>query len=132
MIEGTKIGVFKLTVSESDTAKAVKSGELEVLATPVLAAAMEAAAVDAVAGYLSDNETTVGSLLELKHTSPSVVGANISAKAEVTKIDGRKIVYEIQASDDSGVIGTAIHERYIVDKSKFMEKAAVRSENYAK
>ncbi len=132
MIEGTKIGVFKLTVSESDTAKAVKSGELEVLATPVLAAAMEAAAVDAVAGYLSDNETTVGSLLELKHTSPSVVGANISAKAEVTKIDGRKIVYEIQASDDSGVIGTAIHERYIVDKNKFMEKAAVRSENYAK
>lgn len=132
MIEGTKIGVFRLTVSESDTAKAVKSGELEVLATPVLAAAMEAAAVDAVAGYLSDNETTVGSLLELKHTSPSVVGANISAKAEVTKIDGRKIVYEIQASDDSGVIGTAIHERYIVDKSKFMEKAAVRSENYAK
>lgn len=132
MIEGTKIGVFRLTVSESDTAKAVKSGELEVLATPVLAAAMEAAAVDAVAGYLSDNETTVGSLLELKHTSPSVVGANISAKAEVTKIDGRKIVYEIQASDDSGVIGTAIHERYIVDKNKFMEKAAVRSENYAK
>ncbi len=132
MIEGTKIGVFKLTVSESDTAKAVKSGELEVLATPVLAAAMEAAAVDAVAGYLSDNETTVGSLLELKHTSPSVVGANISAKAEVTKIDGRKIVYEIQASDDSGVIGTAIHERYIVDKNKFMEKAAVRSENYDK
>ena len=116
------------TITEEDTAEKVKSGSLPVLATPVLSAAMEEAAVKALAPFLSGHETTVGGSISLIHKAPTLPGHVITVTATVTEVGGKKISFHITASDENGDIGEADHDRFLVDSVKFMEKAAKRNE----
>lgn len=125
-------GSFSADVSAANTAGAMKSGELEVFATPALCACMEAAAVACVRGYIESDCTTVGAEINIKHLAPSVVGAVVTAEAELTEIDGKRLVFNVTARDANGEIGRAEHTRYIVNKAKFMSKAIIRSESNAK
>lgn len=116
------------TITEEDTAEKVKSGSLPVLATPVLSAAMEEAAVKALAPFLSGHETTVGGSMSLIHKAPTLPGHTITVTATVTEVRGKKISFHITASDENGDIGEADHDRFLVDSVKFMEKAEKRNE----
>lgn len=116
------------TITEEDTAEKVKSGSLPVLATPVLSASMEEAAVKALAPFLSDHETTVGGSISLIHKAPTLPGHTITVTATVTEVRGKKISFHITASDENGDIGEADHDRFLVDSVKFMEKAEKRNE----
>lgn len=116
------------TIAEEDTAEKVKSGSLPVLATPVLSAAMEEAAVKALAPFLSGHETTVGGSISLIHKAPTLPGHTITVTATVTEVRGKKISFHITASDENGNIGEADHDRFLVDSVKFMEKAEKRNE----
>lgn len=116
------------TITEEDTAEKVKSGSLPVLATPVLSAAMEEAAVKALAPFLSGHETTVGGSISLIHKAPTLPGYTITVTATVTEVRGKKISFHITASDENGDIGEADHDRFLVDSVKFMEKAEKRNE----
>ena len=109
-------------VSEKNIAKTVGSGDLEVYATPAMAALMENAAMNAVASELPENSTTVGASLEISHNRPSGMGEKITATAVLDEIDGRKLVFSIEASDSKGVIGFGKHIRFIVDKEIFLSK----------
>lgn len=115
------------TITEEDTAEKVKSGSLPVLATPVLSAAMEEAAVKALAPFLSGHETTVGGSISLIHKAPTLPGHTITVTATVTDVKGKKISFHITAADENGDIGEADHERFLVDSAKFMEKAEKRN-----
>ena len=110
-------------VEREDTAKEVGSGALLVYATPCMAALMEGAACEAIAGCLKDTETTVGTELNIQHTSATPVGLDVRAEAEVTAIEGKVITFAITAYDEAGVIGTATHKRVIVNTQKFLDKA---------
>lgn len=116
------------TITEEDTAEKVKSGSLPVLATPMLSAAMEEAAVKALAPFLSGHETTVGGSISLIHKAPTLPGRTITVTATVTEVRGKKISFHITASDENGDIGEADHDRFLVDSVKFMEKAEKRNE----
>lgn len=116
------------TITEEDTAEKVKSGSLPVLATPVLSAAMEEAAVKALVPFLSAHETTVGGSISLIHKAPTLPGHTITVTATVTEVRGKKISFHITASDENGDIGEADHDRFLVDSVKFMEKAEKRNE----
>lgn len=116
------------TITEEDTAEKVKSGSLPVLATPMLSAAMEEAAVKALAPFLSGHETTVGGAISLIHKAPTLPGHTITVTATVTEVRGKKISFHITASDENGDIGEADHDRFLVDSVKFMEKAEKRNE----
>lgn len=116
------------TITEEDTAEKVKSGSLPVLATPVLSAAMEEAAVKALAPFLSGHVTTVGGSISLIHKAPTLPGHTITVTATVTEVRGKKISFHITASDENGDIGEADHDRFLVDSVKFMEKAEKRNE----
>lgn len=109
-------------VTEKDTAKEVKSGTLSVLATPVLSALMEEAAVAAIAPYLSDGMTTVGGYIAVTHKAPTAVGDTVTATATITEVKGKKISYRITAKDSKKDIGEADHTRFIVHADNFMEK----------
>ena len=111
-----------LTVSASDTAAALGSGDMEVLATPALIALMENAAMLCVAPYLAAGQTTVGSQIASTHLKPTPVGDTVKAKAELREIDGRKLVFDVSASDEQGSVGNGTHVRYIVDREKFMSR----------
>ena len=109
-------------VEREDTAKEVGSGDLLVYATPCMVALMEGAACEAIADALSDTQTTVGTALNIEHTSATPVGLEIRAVAEVTAVDGKVITFSVTAYDESGEIGSGTHKRVIVNAQKFLEK----------
>ena len=109
-------------VTEEKTAAAVGSGALRVYATPAMIALMENTAMRSVAGEIGEGMTTVGTLLNIAHTSASPVGSTITCESELTDIDRRRLVFRVTAYDEAGEIGSGTHERFIVDSEKFMAK----------
>lgn len=95
---------------------------MAVLATPAMVALMENAAMMAVALHLDEGDTTVGSMISTTHLKPSKVGHSISAVAELTEVEGRKLTFKITAYDADVVIGEGDHVRYIVNREKFLSK----------
>lgn len=122
-------GKLEIIVEQKHTASALGSGLLEVFSTPMLAALMEGAACEAVKGHMEAGLTTVGSQLELKHVSATPVGMRVWAEAELTKVDGRALTFSIEAFDGRGSIGSCVHERFIVDEAKFMQKVNAKLGN---
>ena len=120
---GMKAEVCTL-VEREDTAKEVGSGDLLVYATPCLAALMEGAACEAIAGALPDTQTTVGTLLSIEHTAATPVGLEVRAEAEVTAVEGKVITFSLRAFDEAGEIGSGSHKRVIVNSQKFLDKAS--------
>ena len=112
----------ELTVTDSVTAVNVGSGDMSVLATPMMMALMENAAMLAVRDELPEGQTTVGGHIESSHLKPSKVGDVVRAEAKVTKVDGRKIEFKVAAYSGDTVLGEGTHLRFIVDREKFMSK----------
>lgn len=121
MIVGMK-GEVGTTVEREDTAKEVGSGDLLVYATPCMVALMEGAACEAIAEALGENQTTVGTLLNIEHVSATPVGLDVRAVAEVTAVDGKVITFDVKAYDEAGEIGRGTHKRVIINSQKFLEK----------
>ncbi len=117
------LGKAQTIVSHNTSALSMGSGSLEVFSTPSMIALMENAAANSVKAHLEPGKTTVGVSLEVKHVSATPLGMMISCESKLIEVDGKRLVFEITANDRCGVIGTAKHERMIVDSAKFMEKA---------
>ena len=122
MIEKGKIYESRFVVKAEDTAAKVGSGELPVLATPILVAWMENVAMLTVAKDLSDNETTVGGMISVSHLRPSSIGTTVVISAILTDVNGKKLSFSLQAKDSYNVIADGEHIRFIVDKERFMSK----------
>lgn len=111
-----------LIVTAQDTALYQGSGDMEVLATPRMMALMENAAMLAVKDELPEGSTTVGGHIESSHLRPSKVGTEITATAKVTKVEGKKIYFDIKAQMNDVIIGEGTHLRFIVDREKFLSR----------
>lgn len=112
-----------MTVEEKHLACNVGSGDLPVLGTPVMMALMENAAMLAVKDHLEEGQSTVGGFISSSHLKPTAVGRTVTATAELTAVEGRKLKFKVSAADETGVIGEGEHLRFIIDKEKFMKKA---------
>lgn len=112
----------ELVVTEAITAIAAGSGDMPVLATPMMMALMENAAMLAVKAELPEGTTTVGGHIASSHLKPSKIGDKVSAVAEVTKVDGRKIEFKVAVYSGDTLLGEGTHLRFIVDREKFMAK----------
>ncbi|MBP8613858.1 MAG: thioesterase family protein [Firmicutes bacterium] len=119
---GTK-GSVTVTVEEGSLASSTGSGGVDVFSTPCLVLLMEEAAVEALQGYLDERETTVGTHICIDHIAATPLGLQITADAEVTQIDGRKLTFAVTAHDDLELIGKGVHERFLVDREKFTSKS---------
>jgi len=113
----------EIVVSDDDTAIAIGSGTVPVLATPRLVALCEQAAVAAVEGELEDGSTSVGMRVQVDHLMPTAVGAPVTAEATLEKISGRRLTFTVSASDHRGLIAAGRVTRVVVDYDRFMEKA---------
>ncbi len=107
-------------VSKEHFASAMKSGSLDVLATPQMIAWMEEAACLCL--NLEEGKTSVGTCMNVTHDKASPFGAVISITAEMVEVDGRKIKYQVIAQENGEIIGKGYHERFIVDIEKFLSK----------
>ena len=119
--EGLKY-TSSVVVALENCASQVGSGGMDVFATPSMVALMENAAMNAVADVLPEGSTTVGIEISTSHVKASGIGAEIKATAVLVAIDGRKLVFDIEACDGEGVIGKATHTRFIVDRERFLAK----------
>lgn len=122
LVVGIK-GQKKLIVKDCDTAKNVGSGELDVLATPVVASLVEETAWKSISNELSNEDTTVGSLINLEHISPTPIGIEVICETELVEIDNRKLTFSFSVSDNKGVIAKGSHIRFIVNKERFINKS---------
>ena len=123
-------------VGEEDTAIAAGSGDVPVLATPRLLALAEAASVAAIAPNLAPGTTSVGTSASLEHRRASPVGAEVVVEAELTEVDGRRLVFSFIAreggqgagapgdeGDEDRVVGAGTVERVLVDREAFLARA---------
>ena len=120
-------GAAEILVGTRDTAPHVGSGKIKVLATPVMVGLMEEAALNAVEGLLPPGHQTVGTRLDITHVAATPVGLRVTAGAEVVRVEGRRLTFRVWADDESERIGEGLHERIVVDVSRFDKRAQAKA-----
>ena len=111
------------TVTSSDTARALGSGELDVLGTPAVLAWMERVTVAELAGSLDPGQTSVGTRVELEHLAATGVGATVRVVADVAHSDGRLRRFAVAAHDAEGrLVASASVTRVVVDRELFLRR----------
>jgi fluoroacetyl-CoA thioesterase len=113
----------ELTVTDADTAQALGSGDVPVLATPRVLALAEAATVAALAARLETGQTTVGTRVELDHLAATAVGRRVTVLAILAKVDGRRLLFDIVVRDGDELVAEGRVERVMVDRQRFLAKA---------
>jgi fluoroacetyl-CoA thioesterase len=116
-------GEAKMVVSEADTARALRSGTVDVLGTPRLIALCEEATCAALGGRLPDGHTTVGMRVQVDHLQPTAVGIEVVAEATLEKIEGRRLMFTVSASDTRGLVAAGKVTRVLVEVDRFHGKA---------
>jgi len=112
-----------LQVTNADTAVAVRSGDVPVLATPRILALCEEVCCLAVASTLEPGTTTVGMRAQLDHVAPVKVGSTVRAEATLDRIEGRRLVFTVSVSDKAGLVAAGKVTRVVVRRDEFLEKA---------
>lgn len=111
-----------LIVTEQLTASNLGSGALPVYGTPYMIAFMEATSRKCVQDYLEEGCGTVGTMVSVKHLAASPVGMKITCRATLIEVDRRRLLFEVKAYDEDGLIGEGTHERFVINNDKFMQK----------
>ncbi len=109
-------------VTEQLTAASVKTGLVSAYATPAMTALMENASVAAVQKCMLKGQTSVGIEMNVKHIAAAPVGVRVRARAEVIAVEGRRIVFKVEAWDHQEKIGEGTHARVVVDAARFKDK----------
>jgi predicted thioesterase len=121
LIPGMK-GEKTETVTADNTASSWGSGGLDVYATPAMIALMEEACVAAADKALPVGFSTVGTELNIRHLSATPPGMTVRAVGELFEIDGRRLIFKVEAFDGAGRIGEGTHGRFIIENEKFLKK----------
>lgn len=116
-------GTAEMVVGDADTAAAMKSGDVPLLATPRVVNLAEEATVLAVADRLTGGTTTVGYRVQLDHLAPTAVGGHVQAEALLESVEGRRLVFRVSVSDKNGLVAAGRITRVVVERTRFLEKA---------
>lgn len=122
MLQAGLKGTSVRTVERRDSAAEVGSGLLLVFATPTMIAMMEQAACDAIAAELEEGMSSVGTKIDITHDAATPVGMEVRAEATLTAVDGRHLFFTVEAFDEKGPIGKGLHERFLVNSERFLNK----------
>ena len=118
------MGEITTTVTAQDLACALGSGDVTVLGTPRMIALAEAATVAAIARALEEGKTSVGTSVAMRHLAASPLGRTITAKAQLTGVNGKALKFSVEVFDDFGLVGDGTVERVVVDFARFVERAS--------
>ena len=125
---GTR-GTSTLRVQTEHLANRFKDAILpQVLATPVMILIMENAALNAIRPFLDAGESAVGTAVDVKHLAATPVGREVSATAEVTRVEGKRVDFKVSASDGIDEIGSGSHQRFVIDLRSFNERLAKKAQ----
>ncbi len=115
-------GLIETTVTDADTAISMGSGEVPVVSTPRIVALFEEAAMAAIAGSLEDGMTSVGVRVQMEHFKPTPVGATLRCEAQLERVEGHRLMFNVSAKDDRGLVAAGKVTRVAVDMERFMQK----------
>lgn len=113
---------IEIKVDKKDLAIEYGSGQVEVFATPAMIALLEKTAMESVLEYLPEGYTTVGTEVNIKHLKATPLGMKVNTESYLKSINGLRLVFELHAFDEKGMIGIGTHTRVIVEEKVFMEK----------
>lgn len=122
-------GFEKERVTDDLTATAYGSGLVDVFATPAMIALMEKTCQLSVQPFLPEGHITLGTLVNIKHVKATPVGLMVECTSQLIALDGRKLTFSVSTSDEHGLIGEGLHERFIVNKMDFMDKLNTNKSN---
>ena len=105
-----------------------RRGEYDIFSTPQLVLLLEEAAIEALAPYLGEGQSSVGTRVEIAHTAATLRGQKVRATATVTEVDRRRVAFSITVADDVEEIGTGTHERFVIDVPGFEERLAAKAD----
>ncbi|MBP5542054.1 MAG: thioesterase family protein [Bacteroidales bacterium] len=120
-------GHLEQVVTPEMSAARVGSGLVEVFATPMMISLIEQTCNESVLPYLDEGQGTVGTLVNVAHTAATPIGMRVWCDSELVEVDRRRLVFNVKAYDECGLIGEGSHERFIIDTAKFMEKIKAKS-----
>lgn len=112
----------EIIATESQSALAFGSGSVNVFATPAMIGLLEKTAHDSVQPHLPEGFTTVGTEVNIKHLKATPIDSKVRSDSYLRSVDGKKLLFELHAWDDKGMIGIGTHTRVIVEKMFFMAK----------
>jgi predicted thioesterase len=116
-------GTARMVVTDDDTAIALRTGDVPVVATPRLAGLAEEAAIHAVEGELDPGITTVGSRIQLGHLAPTAVGGEVRAEAILESVDSQRLAFRVSISDGQGLVAVGRITRVLVERERFLDRA---------
>jgi len=125
LFDKIKVGlnsVIETTVQEKDSAANYVNGFIDVLSTPSLIGLLECAAKNAVDLHLPTGYSTVGIKVDVRHLAATPIGMKIKAIAELVEVDGKRLVFKVEAYDEMEKIMEGTHERFIIDVERFMQR----------
>ncbi|MGB9552903.1 MAG: thioesterase family protein [bacterium] len=114
---------IQMEVTRETLASQWESGIVDVFSTPAMIGLMEKAAQNAIRPYLDPGETTVGTLISVRHLAPTPLGIKVRAVATLKIVEGRRLLFSVEAFDELEKIGEGEHERFVVDRERFIQKA---------
>ncbi len=114
-----EIVTFELTVGGH------VAGMPPVYGTPMMIMLMEKASGVAIAGHLAEGWVTVGSAVDIRHLAPTPIGRAVTATARVLEIEGRSLLFAVEAYDGERKIGDGRHRRGAVNLARFAERYGV-------
>ncbi len=113
---------MEFSVEEKHAAVHIGSGSVRVLATPSMILFMEITARTMIEEYLPETHTSVGTLVNVRHLAASPVGSRIRIEVTIETIEKNKITLAVSAWEGEKKIGEGTHERYVVDKERFLQQ----------
>ena len=122
-------GHHEQVVTPAMSAARVGSGLVDVFATPMLVALVEQTCLESVLPHLGEGQGTVGTLVNVSHTSATPIGKRVWCDSELVEVDRRRLVFNVKAFDEAGPIGEGTHERFVIDTARFMEKLVSKHGN---
>ncbi len=133
MMDKIKVGlnsIIETTAMQKDSAINYGSGAVDVYSTPAMIALLESSARNAVDLHLPKGYTTVGIKVDVKHLAATPIGSRIKASAELIEVDGKRLVFKVEAFDEVEKIGEGIHERFVIEVDKFMSRLDKKIKKY--
>ena len=122
-IEPGLVNEIKIIVTDDLTAEASNvEGMAPVLSTPKMISYLERTAHLAVFPLLAPGQSTVGTLVNIRHLAATPVGMEVRIRVEVIKVDGRRVNYKVEAWDAVDKIADGEHERFVIDTPRFNDR----------
>ena len=114
---------LEITVTPDKTADAMGNRGVHVFATPWVITLLENVSSKVLAPHLPPGGGSVGTMVEMRHLAATPVGMTVRARATILEVDGRRVLFHVEASDAVEKIAEGRHERFIIgNMERFLDR----------